>query len=126
MLNEAELEAQKDPNERNKEICKFVEIKHDKKEKAKRDETSVLKKKSELSEVQSSLESAKKEREKFVEQWKEENEKVYSGDEEDSCSYCGHVFTEEEKFETRRSGEGEFNKRKLESLNEINQKGLSV
>lgn len=126
ILNEAELKAQKDANERNKEFFNFVEIKNDKKEKAKRAETRVLNKKSELSEVQSSLESAKKEREKFVEQWKEENEKVYSGDEQDSCSFCGHVFTEEEKFETRRSGEGEFNKRKLERLNEINQKGLSV
>jgi DNA repair exonuclease SbcCD ATPase subunit len=122
----ARQDAVKEATEKNRDFYNYQEILKEKQEKVVRYERRVLEKKNDISEAHRLIGELKKEREKLVEQWKAESAKVYADELDDSCPFCGHVFTDEEKLETRQSGEAEFNKIKSEKLAKINKAGLSL
>lgn len=52
-------------------------------------------------------------------QWNTENAKEFSFDKTESCPYCGHIFTEEEKSEKKATAISIFNQHKAEVLKKI-------
>lgn len=119
-------EAVKIAAEKNKDFYNYEELLKDKQDKVTRFERKVLEKKNEIDGINYNLKELRETREKLVQDWKNEQAKVYNDEQDDSCPFCGHVFTDKEKLETRQSGEGEFNKIKTEKLTKINSEGLKV
>lgn len=58
--------------------------------------------------------------------WMEVNEQMFNSQETDSCPYCGHVFTEEEKSSRLNHSIETFNKDKSERLNALQDEAVRL
>jgi len=131
IIIEAGLEATKIANEKNKDFHNYKMVLEEKKEKVKRAERRISEKESDISEVNSKLSELQRQREKLVDQWKEESAKKFS--KKDGCLICplyNHECTDNEalfKFsQGSTDAELEFNAIKSKKLSEINDSGLKI
>ncbi|MEA4978625.1 MAG: ATP-binding protein [Petrimonas sp.] len=131
ILIEAELESARLASEKNKDFLNFGSILKDKLDKSSRAEKRVLEKKNDISDINYKISELNREREKLVEQWKEESAKQYV--KKDGCLICplyNHECTDNEalfKFsQGTTDAEAEFNARRSKRIAEINEQGLSV
>ena len=131
ILIEAELEATRVASEKNKDFYNYKSVLTEKNEKSTRAERRVIEKKNDISDVNFKLSELQRQREKFVEQWKEESAKKFT--QIDGCLICplyNHECTDGEALFQFSKGatdaEQEFNTRKTKRLNEINEEGTKV
>lgn len=131
ILIEAELEATRIVSDKNKDFYNYKSVLTEKNEKSTRAERRVIEKKNDISDVNFKLSELQRQREKFVEQWKEESAKKFT--KKDGCLICplyNHECTDSEALFQFSKGttdaEQEFNTRKTKRLNEINKDGSNV
>ena len=131
ILIEAELEATRVASDKNKDFHNYKSVLTEKNEKSARAERSVAEKMNDISDVYFKLSELHRQREKLVEQWKEESAKKLT--QKDGCLICplyNHECTDDEALFQFSKGatdvETEFNTRKTKRLNEINEDGTKV
>ncbi|HOQ48568.1 MAG TPA: AAA family ATPase [Candidatus Kapabacteria bacterium] len=131
ILIEAELEATRVANEKNKNYYNFEMVLEEKLDKVKRLEKLVTDKKRDITDLTLKIDKLKKERERLVVLWKEENAKQL--DSKIGCLICplyNHECSDVEalrRFSKESTDvEAEFNARKMKRLSEINEEGLKI